>query len=107
LALERLKVTGFARDLAMLSDDGHEVQESQVSQENELKRGKFSAKETKMILEEIERYMDDNELALEDICPELREEKKRTIHSSLWNRLAELLPMRSKTVSFRGVQFLL
>jgi hypothetical protein len=73
-------------------------EDTQETEGPQLKVGKFSAKETKMILEEIERYLDENELSLEDICPELREEKKTITHPSLWNRLEEQMPMRSRAV---------
>jgi hypothetical protein len=73
----------------------------EILEESELKKkkGKFSAKETSIILEEVESYLDKNKLSLEDLCPELRDKRTRSCHPLLWNRLEELIPMRSKNVS--------
>jgi hypothetical protein len=73
----------------------------EILEESELKKkkGKFSAKETSIILEEVESYLNKNKLSLEDLCPELRDKRTRSCHPLLWNRLEELIPMRSKNVS--------
>jgi hypothetical protein len=90
---------GEITDLILESSllDSEQSAEGNVSAEG--KKGKFSATETKIILDEIHSYMEENDLSLEDVCPELRDEKMKTPHLSLWSRLVELLPLRSKPVS--------
>jgi hypothetical protein len=89
---------GEITDLILESNLFGSVEQLEEIESGVGKKGKFSATETKIILDEIHSYMDENELSLEDICPELRDERVKTPHLSLWTRLLELLPLRSKNV---------
>lgn len=95
LAVRKDEIADILLELCAAANSDESEEENRVEQ---LKRGKFSGSETKTILDEVHRYMAENDLAIEDICPELREEKRRTTHQTLWSYIQTLLPMRNKDV---------
>lgn len=63
------------------------------------KGGKYSKRETELIMNTVEEYMTANGLTREDLCPALRNGTGYKHHSILWSMLHEALPNRLAKVT--------